>query len=57
MPLVRFLPAEIGIEVAADTLIHDAAVREGLLTLNLPCGGQGTCGECMVEIARGRRKP
>jgi uncharacterized 2Fe-2S/4Fe-4S cluster protein (DUF4445 family) len=51
MPLVRFLPAEIEIEVAAGTLIHDAAVRAGLLTLDLPFGGQGTCGECMVEIA------
>lgn len=49
MPLVRFLPAEIEVEVAAGTLIHEAAIRAGLLTLDLPCGGQGTCGLCLVE--------
>ena len=51
MPLVRFLPAQIEIEVAAGTLIHEAAIRAGLLTLDLPCGGQGTCGLCLVDVA------
>jgi len=51
MPLVRFLPAEMETEVAAGTLIHEAAIRAGLLTLDLPCGGQGTCGQCLVEVA------
>jgi uncharacterized 2Fe-2S/4Fe-4S cluster protein (DUF4445 family) len=58
MPLVRFLPAEIEVEVAAGTLIHEAAIRAGLLTLDLPCGGQGTCGLCLVETvgAGGQRR-
>jgi uncharacterized 2Fe-2S/4Fe-4S cluster protein (DUF4445 family) len=51
MPLVRFLPAEIETEVAAGTLIHEAAIHGGVLTLELPCGGQGTCGQCLVEAA------
>jgi uncharacterized 2Fe-2S/4Fe-4S cluster protein (DUF4445 family) len=50
MPTVRFLPAERRVEVPAGTLIHEAAIRAGLLDLELPCGGQGTCGLCLVEI-------
>ncbi len=50
MPVVRFLPFERLAEVAAGTLIHDAAVAAGLPDLTLPCGGQGTCGLCLVEI-------
>lgn len=51
MPRVRFVPAEVEVEVPAGTLIHEAAVRAGLLDLELPCGGQGTCGQCLVEVA------
>ncbi|HWQ55771.1 MAG TPA: ASKHA domain-containing protein [Bryobacteraceae bacterium] len=51
MPSVRFLPADVAVDVAAGTLIHEAAVRAGLLDLELPCGGQGTCGQCLVEVA------
>jgi uncharacterized 2Fe-2S/4Fe-4S cluster protein (DUF4445 family) len=50
MPVVRFLPSERLAEVAAGTLIHEAAVAAGLPDLTLPCGGQGTCGLCLVEI-------
>ena len=62
MPLVRFLPAQIEIEVAAGTLIHEAAIRAGLRTLDLPCGGQGACGLCLRAVPagsgwRGRQKP
>lgn len=50
MPSVRFLPADLTVAVPPDTLIHDAAVRAGLHALDLPCGGQGTCGQCLVEL-------
>ena len=50
MPVIRFLPGDRVAEVAAGTLIHDAAVAAGIPDLSLPCGGQGTCGLCLVEI-------
>jgi uncharacterized 2Fe-2S/4Fe-4S cluster protein (DUF4445 family) len=51
MPAVRFLPAEVTVEVPAGTLIHEAAIRAGLAHLELPCGGQGSCGLCLVEVS------
>ena len=50
MPEVRFLPAGTVVDVAAGTLIHEAAIKAGLQDLELPCGGQGTCGQCLVEM-------
>ena len=50
MPSVRFLPTEILVEVAPGTLIHEAAIRAGIHDLDLPCGGEGTCGQCLVEL-------
>lgn len=50
MPLVRFVPANVEVEVPDEACIHEAAIRAGLLALELPCGGQGTCGQCLVEI-------
>ena len=50
MPVVHFLPADRTVEVPAGTLIHEAAITAGLLSLELPCGGQGTCGLCVVEV-------
>jgi uncharacterized 2Fe-2S/4Fe-4S cluster protein (DUF4445 family) len=50
MPLVRFQPANVVAEVPAGTLIHEAALRAGILDLELPCGGEGLCGLCSVEI-------
>jgi uncharacterized 2Fe-2S/4Fe-4S cluster protein (DUF4445 family) len=50
MPEVRFLPADIAVEVPAGTPIHEAAIRAGIQELELPCGGQGTCGQCLVEV-------
>jgi uncharacterized 2Fe-2S/4Fe-4S cluster protein (DUF4445 family) len=50
MPVIRFLPADRTAEVPAGTLIHEAAVRAGVADLELPCGGQGSCGLCLVEI-------
>jgi uncharacterized 2Fe-2S/4Fe-4S cluster protein (DUF4445 family) len=48
--LVHFLPADIKVEVPFGTLIHEAAIRAGLHDLELPCGGQGTCNECLVDV-------
>jgi uncharacterized 2Fe-2S/4Fe-4S cluster protein (DUF4445 family) len=51
MPSVQFLPASVTVEVPAGTLIHEAAIRAGLHDLELPCGGAGTCGQCLVEVS------
>jgi uncharacterized 2Fe-2S/4Fe-4S cluster protein (DUF4445 family) len=51
MPWVEFLPAARRVEVPAGTPVHEAAIRAGIEGLELPCGGQGTCGLCLVEIA------
>ncbi len=56
MPLVRFQPADIEVDVPAGTLIHEAALRAGILDLELPCGGEGSCGLCKVEL-EGRDSP
>jgi uncharacterized 2Fe-2S/4Fe-4S cluster protein (DUF4445 family) len=50
MPVVRFLPTDRAVEVPAGTRIHDAAAAAGIADLDLPCGGQGTCGLCLVEV-------
>lgn len=50
MPRVQFLPAGVSIEVPHGVSIHEAAARADLASLELPCGGQGTCGQCLVEI-------
>ncbi|HKD84116.1 MAG TPA: ASKHA domain-containing protein [Terriglobales bacterium] len=56
MPLVRFQPGDIVAEVPEGTLIHEAAIRAGVLDLELPCGGEGVCGLCKVEV-EGRDLP
>ena len=50
MPSVRFQPANVVAEVPAGTLIHQAAIRAGILDLELPCGGEGVCGLCKVQL-------
>lgn len=57
MPLVRFLPTEITIEAPAGELLHEAAIRAGVEQLHLPCGGTGTCGQCLVELVSGTPTP
>jgi uncharacterized 2Fe-2S/4Fe-4S cluster protein (DUF4445 family) len=56
MPFVRFQPADVVAEVPAGTLIHQAALRAGILDLELPCGGEGSCGLCSVQV-EGRDTP
>lgn len=50
MPSVRFLPSGTSVTVDAGTRIHEAAIKAGLRDLELPCGGEGTCGQCLVEL-------
>jgi uncharacterized 2Fe-2S/4Fe-4S cluster protein (DUF4445 family) len=49
MPRVRFLPREVTVEIEAGKFIHEAAILAGLHDLELPCAGEGTCGQCLVE--------
>lgn len=53
MPTVLFLPSQISVEIPAGALIHEAAIKGGIEELHLPCGGKGTCGQCLVEILEG----
>jgi uncharacterized 2Fe-2S/4Fe-4S cluster protein (DUF4445 family) len=50
MPFVRFQPANVVADVPSGTPIHIAALRAGILDLELPCGGEGACGLCLVEV-------
>jgi uncharacterized 2Fe-2S/4Fe-4S cluster protein (DUF4445 family) len=57
MPVVRFLPSDLTVEVPAGTLLDEAAILAGLEDLHLPCGGTGTCGQCLVELVKGKSEP
>ncbi|NLI53114.1 MAG: DUF4445 domain-containing protein [Clostridiales bacterium] len=48
---ILFLPDRVSIDVPEGTLLSDAAKRAGVF-LDLPCGGNGTCGKCAVLLAR-----
>jgi len=52
MPTVRFEcgGSAVSAEVESGALIHEAAIHAGIHDLELPCGGQGTCGQCLVEV-------
>ena len=49
---VWFEPAGRRVEVPKGTSLSDAAHRGGV-ELNLPCGGQGRCGRCLVKVQAG----
>ncbi|GAB4558138.1 MAG: ASKHA domain-containing protein [Anaerolineae bacterium] len=51
---VRFLPADVAVQVPTGTLVAEAARQAGL-DLNMPCGGQGRCGRCAVLVRDGDR--
>jgi len=46
---VTLLPAGTTVEVPTGTLISEAVQRAGL-TFAQPCGGQGRCGRCAVDV-------
>jgi len=49
---ITFLPFNISGEVKTGTLLWDAIKKEGL-PLKVSCGGEGTCGDCVVQIIEG----
>ena len=52
MPLVRCLPSGQSADVTSGTELLDAIRRAGA-DLDVPCGGKGTCGKCVVRVAGG----
>ena len=52
MPKVVFLPASQTIDVNQGTSLLDAARQAGI-ELDTPCGGEGSCGTCIVRIESG----
>lgn len=52
---VHFSPSEIEIRVPAGTLLSSAAKNAGVF-IDSPCGGNGTCGKCVVLLTRGDKQ-
>jgi len=52
MPIVEFLPARATVEAPPGTPLVSAARRAGV-DLELPCGGDGSCGRCIVRTTGG----
>jgi len=52
MPTVTFQPAGIPIDVQPGTVLLEAARTAGV-DIQSPCGGEGTCGKCIVRILEG----
>jgi len=49
---VKFDIASDPVEVPSGTMITDAAEKAGI-EVNQPCGGQGRCGQCAVQVTSG----
>ena len=49
---VTFLPEQRNIEVKKETRILDALNKAGI-DIDVPCGGEGTCGKCKILIVKG----
>lgn len=49
---VNFLPFDVSVDAPEGSRILEA-VQKAALPLNTPCGGVGTCGGCIVKIAKG----
>ncbi|MHB0869095.1 MAG: ASKHA domain-containing protein [Chloroflexota bacterium] len=52
MPLVRFLPQDVSVEAEPGANLLEAAKGAGI-ELSIPCGGQGRCGRCKVQVTLG----
>ncbi|HEX9016273.1 MAG TPA: ASKHA domain-containing protein [Chloroflexota bacterium] len=52
-PVVRFLPQDRSVEIEAGTNLLDALKASGV-DIDIPCGGQGRCGRCKVQVATGK---
>jgi uncharacterized 2Fe-2S/4Fe-4S cluster protein (DUF4445 family) len=53
MPLITFHPDGKTIEVPRGTELLDAVHQAGI-SLDASCGGEGTCGKCLVRIKSGK---
>jgi len=53
MPKVEFQPVGVTIDVPPGTDLLTAARRAGV-AVDSPCGGKGTCGQCLVRVASGQ---
>ena len=54
--IVTFIDADnetASVSVPTGTLVADAAIRAGV-NIGQPCGGQGRCGRCTVQITSGK---
>lgn len=49
---VRFLPADVTVEVAAGTTLFDAGAKAAV-GIDTACVGKGTCGLCRVKVIDG----
>jgi uncharacterized 2Fe-2S/4Fe-4S cluster protein (DUF4445 family) len=49
---LRFSPLDLAGDAPTGALVSEAAARAGI-DLNQPCGGQGRCGRCVVQVLSG----
>lgn len=52
---VTFLPEGKEVEVKEGTTLFEAAEKAGVY-VNSVCGGEGTCGECRLQVMQGKAK-
>ena len=52
MPTIEFLPAHKSIETSSGTPLVTVARQAGV-EIDLPCGGDGSCGRCIVRASGG----
>ncbi|MBK7256776.1 MAG: DUF4445 domain-containing protein [Ignavibacteriae bacterium] len=52
MPAITFLPSGRLLEVPSGTQLLDAMGKAGI-EIDLSCGGEGTCGDCIVRVKTG----
>jgi len=52
---VKFSPFDVCADVPSGTSLLDA-VKKADLPLKATCGGKGTCGDCVVQVLRGKAK-
>ncbi len=50
--VVRLEPSDRTVQVPVGTLLEEAISQAGL-PVPLPCGGQGRCGRCVVQVREG----
>ena len=52
---VTFLPEQKTIEITEGATLSEAAEKAGVY-VNSVCGGEGTCGECRLQIMQGKAR-